>query len=123
MPTQFQTGVSYVTTTAVIATSSSITPEVDCGNCRLVGIQTDGYIVGTQLTFQVAAVSGGEGELYSNAGVEVTYPCSTSEAIPADIPTFLPWEFIKVRTGTSGSPTTQGTASATTLTLILATEA
>ena len=79
-------------------------------NASLVGIQMPGSWTTANLTFQ----GSGDGVTYQNAfdnnGVEVQVVAASSVYIPIP-PTLLPAIYaLNVRSGTSGSPVTQGAA-------------
>lgn len=95
--------------TATISSGQSLSEEINLSEFRLVGIQLPSNISSaTALTFQAGGVSGALDNMYTNAGVELNYTVAASRFIVIDPAHFVGAPFLKVRTGTSGSPTSQG---------------
>lgn len=101
------TTAKYVTVT--IANGASLSGEADLSDARLVGIILPSNISSaTALTFQAGAVSGSLSDMYTSTGSELSYTVAASRYIVVDPADFVGAAYLKVRTGTSGSPTTQG---------------
>lgn len=109
------------TKTAVIAAGASLSGEVDLEGYLLAGIIIPGAWTAANLTFQVSPTSGGTYvDLYDDAGNEVTVTVGgASRGIGVDLlaGVLAQWRFIKLRSGTTGTPVNQ--AAERTLTLVL----
>lgn len=105
------------TVTVTIANGASLSDEVDVGEGRvLVGILMPAAWTAASMTFQAGAVSGALGNLYDEYGTEVEYTVDASRYVAVDIPTFASARYVKVRSGTSGTPVSQ--AAERTITLV-----
>lgn len=105
------------TVTVTIANGASLSDEADVGEGRvLVGILMPAAWTAASMTFQAGAVSGALGNLYDEYGTEVEYTVDASRYVAVDIPTFASARYVKVRSGTSGTPVNQ--AAERTITLV-----
>ncbi len=98
----------YPTATIVIATSTTISPEVDLGGNTLVGIITPSTFDGTALTFQVSDVSGGTFVVPAASNAASTaYTVTTTASIytPIDPIVTKGWRFIKIVTSSAQTTT------------------
>lgn len=96
------------TVTATIPAGGSLSGEVDLNGHQIVAIYMPGTWQAANITFTASNVSGGTFyDVYDSAGNELTVTASASRTI-VDIPELAPLRFIKVRSGTSGTPVTQG---------------
>lgn len=103
----FPTGGASNTKTATINGGSSLSNEVDLNGHTLVGIYMPGTWQAANLTFQASNASGGTFyDVYDSAGNEFVVTAAASRCI-VDIPELAPLRFIKVRSGTTGTPVTQ----------------
>jgi len=103
-------------TTATIAATASLSPQVDIGPGRLVGLLVPSGWTAANITFQ-ASPDGGVtwGNLFTSLGAEVTVVAVAGQFNAID-PTYLQGVVsLKVRSGTSGSPVAQTAAVAVTL--------
>jgi hypothetical protein len=92
-----------------IASGASLSGGADIKGMSLVGIIIPSAWTAADLTFQGSADGGTTyNNVYSSAGVEVQFQVSTSRHMVVDPTQFLGMSHIKVRSGTSGSATTQG---------------
>jgi hypothetical protein len=92
-------------TACVIASGQSLSPAIDLGVGRLVGITTPSNIdSATAVTFQASYDNATWNNVYDSSGVEKTLTVGVSRWIilsPAD---FYGMRYVKVRLGTSGTP-------------------
>ena len=101
------------TITATIANGASLSDELDLVNHRIVTIFMPAAWTAANLTFQVAAVTGGTfQDLYDDVGTEVVVTAAVSRAIGVDLVAgaLASPRFIKIRSGTTGTPVNQGAA-------------
>lgn len=98
--------------TATIADGASLSGAVHVDGRSIVGIQMPGTWTSADLTFQVSADGATYGNVYTTAGVELTATngSATSRYIVLDPLNFLGANYIKVRSGTSGSAVNQSGA-------------
>lgn len=94
--------------TAVISNGLSLTNRIEGGNYRLTAIQTPAAWTAAVLTFQGSPDGVTFTDLYDQYGTEVNFACSTSRSISVDPTLFAGYPFFKIRSGTTGSPVTQG---------------
>ena len=101
----------------VIGSGQSLSEAVDLTDVRALAIQTPASInSATALTFQGSVDGSTWANLYDSTGAEVNVPAAASRFIALDPAIFAGIPFLKVRTGTAGSPTAQ--AADTTLMLV-----
>lgn len=101
--------------TVTIADTASLSDAEDLAGGALVGVITPATLAGTSLTFQASADGTNFYNLYNADGTEYTVTISTSRWTilpPAD---FAGIRWIKLRTGTAGSPQVQNAARTLTL--------
>lgn len=95
--------------TATISNGASLSEEINLTEFRLVGIQLPASISSaTALTFQAGGVSGSLNDMYTSTGSELSYTVAASRFVVVDPADFAGAAFLKIRTGTSASPTSQG---------------
>lgn len=105
---------------ATIAASASVSGEVDIGGATIVGIHMPADWDAANLTFQAAHETGGTyWDVYDDAGTEVSVTAAADRAIGCDAKALelSAWRYIKIRSGTTGTPVTQ--TAARTLVLVL----
>jgi hypothetical protein len=99
------------TLTLTIANGASLSDEADLEGRSLVGIYMPSAWTAANLTFQVAHTSGGTfQDAYDDAGSEVTVTAAASRYIgltSADALCLSAARFLKVRSGTTGTPVNQ----------------
>lgn len=106
------------TTAAVIAAAGNISPAVDLGGLRLMGIVMPATWTTAAITFKVSADGGATwNNLYDSLGAEVSISVAASGAYNIDPAVFAHWKLLKVRSGTSGTPVTQSSGASITLVL------
>lgn len=108
-----------VITTVTIPEDGSLTPAVYLGTKTLVGIETPAEWTAANLTLQAASTEGGTYKnVYDKAGNEYTITAAASRAIAlSEDDLYGIGRWIKVRSGTGGTPVNQ--AADRELTLIL----
>ena len=107
---------SYTTATIVIATSTTLSPEVDLGNNDLVGIITPSNFDGTTMTITAATASGGTFfPVAASNAASTAYTITTTASIFTPIPNTITagLRFIKILCGSAQTTTD------TVLTLVL----
>lgn len=108
------------TTTAVIANGASLSGEIDLQGFSLQAIVMPSAWTAANLTFQASDTSGGTfNNVHDDAGAEVTVTAAASRCIGLDAVAreLDGLRYVKVRSGTSGTPVNQGAER--TLTLLL----
>lgn len=110
------------TQNATIANAASLSDAQDLGNARLAAIAMPAAWTTAGLTFQASADGTTYYDLYAsdNLGTAAEYliGAAASEVISVPIGDFAGLRYLKVRSGTTGTPVAQGAARI--LTLILA---
>lgn len=92
--------------TVTIASGASLSGGRSLGPTTLMGILLPASFTGTSITFQVSRDGDTWGNLYDN-DAEVSHTAAGGIAITVNAFTFTPWSFVKIRSGTAGSPTTE----------------
>jgi len=92
-----------------IAMAQATSGEIDLGSYESIGIYMPNTWTTANLTFQVATKLGGTYyDLYDYTGTEVAVPATAKQAITLQAASFEPWNALKIRSGTSSAPATQG---------------
>lgn len=105
-----------VTLDTEIADGQSLSDVIDLKGMRLAAIILPSGLAGTSLTFQVSADGTTWADAYKTDDSELEYTVAASRAI-TDLLELIGVRFLKIRTGTSGSP--QNQTGAKTLQLVL----
>lgn len=108
MSHQFQNYPQTTTGTIVIATSTTVSAEIDIGDADLVGIWTPSTFDGTDITFTASPTSGGTFAPVAAskaAATAYTIVTTTSTFTPIDPTVFTGLRYIKIVT-TSAQTTT-----------------
>lgn len=93
---------------ATISNGTALSAEIDLSGYSVVAIYMPSAWTAANLTFQAVDVSGGTYEdVYDAAGNELSVIAAASRVL-TDIPELAPIRFLKVRSGTSGTPVNQG---------------
>lgn len=101
------------TMTATIANAASLSDVQNASGMRPVGLQMPAAWTTAALTFAVSYDKGVTyAPLYDGAGNEYTVQAAASRAIALDPAVFSGVRYFKIRSGTNGSPVTQGAARA-----------
>lgn len=107
------------TKSSTIANGAALSAEIDLESYRQIAIYMPSTWTTANLTFQGSNVTGGTFQnIYDSAGNELTITAAASRIL-TDIPELSPFRYIKIRSGTSGTPVNQG--GARTIILILKT--
>lgn len=117
VPAQMTVGVAdHNEYTATIANGASLSGTVDLGTNRLFAIVMPASWTTANLTFQVSADGTNFFDLYDDAGTEVAFTAAASRVIQNSNPgRWLGFRYLKVRSGTSGTPVNQGGARSLTI--------
>lgn len=104
------------TLTATIAATASLSPQIDIGPGRLVGLLVPATWTTAAVTFQ-ASPDGGVtwGNLFTSAGTEFSVAAAVGEFMAIDPTALQGVVSLKVRSGTSASPVAQASSAAVTL--------
>ena len=94
--------------TATISSGGSLSGAVDLGTLTAACIVMSAAWTAADLTFEVSADGSTYVDLYDSIGNEYTVTAAASEALLLDIKDFTPFRYVKVRSGTSGTPVNQG---------------
>jgi hypothetical protein len=112
------TTVARVTAAATIADTQSLSGAVDLGNSVLIGVMAPAANwTAAKLTYQGSV----DGVTYvtvmdPDTGTEYETPSvAAAQGYPVDPKVFLPWRFVKVRSGTTAVPVAQAGGDALTL--------
>lgn len=102
--------------TATIANNAALSGTIDIGTNSLFAIVMPASWTAANLTFQVSADGANFFDLYDDAGTEVTFTAAASRVIQNSNPgRWLGFRYLKVRSGTSGTPVNQGGARSLTI--------
>ena len=112
MPSKAQTTVGCGPTdtfTVTIANGTSLSGAANIGTLGLFAIQMPAAWTSANLTFQVSMDGTNYFNLFDDTGAEVTWVAAAPNIIQSTNPgRWLPFSYIKVRSGTSGVPVNQG---------------
>lgn len=103
-----------VVTTATIGSGAALSGAVDLGSAILSAIQMPAAWTAAAITFDVSADNATFVTL-KYQGAEVSLTVAASEGHTVDTSTFIGWRYLKVRSGTAGTPVNQGGARTITL--------
>lgn len=99
--------------TATIAASGTVSSVVDMGSGRLFAIVMPSVWTAANLTFQASQDGITYSNMFDSTGTEVTFTAAASQYIINAVPVeWIGVRYIKVRSGTSGTPVTQSAAAA-----------
>jgi hypothetical protein len=102
--------------TATIANGASLSGTIDTKGRTLVGIEMPAAWTAASMTYQVSMDGANWRDLYNGDGDELTTAVSTSRFVAFSWYEFLPVRYVKIRSGSSGTPVNQG--GARTLTIV-----
>jgi len=105
------------TVTTTIASGQSLSAAVNLGGLRMFGMIMPTAWTAAGLTFQMSADGTNWYNMYDANGNELTASAAASRYVAFEPANFAPVEWLKVRSGTSGTPVSQGQDS--TLALVL----
>jgi hypothetical protein len=95
---------------ATIANGAALSGAIDLDGYTLCGIQMPSAWTTANLTFQVSADGATYADVYSDSGGEYTVTAAASRYIVLNPADFAGMRFLKVRSGTTGTPVNQGGA-------------
>lgn len=101
------TGSRPIELLATITSGQSVSNVVDLGSKTLLAIITPSDWTAANLTFQVSTDGITYSNMHDNAGVESTVTAAASRYIVVDPANWVGVKYIKVRSGTSGTPVNQ----------------
>lgn len=101
--------------TATIANNANLSEAVTLGGLALLRISMPSAWTTASLTFQGSEDGTTFNDLYDDSGTEVAVAASASRCIVVDPTKFISTPYLKVRSGTSASPVSQGGARTLTL--------
>jgi len=103
---------------ATIASGGSLSAVIDTGGLPICGIQMSAGWDAAAMTFQAAAdLPANVASLYDSSGIEVNVTVAASTFIYIDPSIFAGVRYLKVRSGTAGTPVTQSATRAIVLAL------
>lgn len=103
--------------TATIANGASLSDALDLGNARLYSIQMPAAWTAAALTFQASAEGVTYADVHDTNGTELSYTVAASRFVRLTPDPWFGTRFLKIRSGTSGTPVNQGGARIITLVL------
>lgn len=110
--------IEYLTRDATISNGASLSAAIDLQGRHLIGIVMPADWTAANLTFQVAQTADGTfADVYDSAGNELVAVAAASRFI-CDIPELQGVRFLKIRSGTTGTPVNQGAARTLSLTIV-----
>jgi hypothetical protein len=107
-------GAYPVVATATIASGQSLSGAIDLDRATLSAIIMPAAWTAASVTFQVSADGGTYVDLYDSA-TERAVSVTTSRAYSQSLSDWAPFRYVKIRSGTSASPVSQGAARVITL--------
>lgn len=87
--------------------ATGLSAAIDLGGSRLFCIQTPEALTGTTFTFQSSKDGTTFANMYDASGTELAITVAASRYIIIDPTTFSAVKWLKVRSGTSGTPTNE----------------
>jgi hypothetical protein len=105
------------TTTATIANGASLSGAVNLSGFTLIGIDMPASWTAANLTLQASVDNSTWDNVFDQTGTEVTITAAASRFILLNPADFVSVRYLRVRSGTSGTPVNQG--GARTITLIV----
>lgn len=111
---------AVATVAAAIPLGASLSDPIALGAGRLARIVLPGVLDGaTTLTFQTSYDGATFNNLYDESGNEVTYTVAAGRSVRVPLTDWLGVTWLKIRTGTSGTPVVQTAARTITLVTVL----
>lgn len=95
------------TVTATIAASGSVSPSVNMGGRKLIGFMMPAAWTSADITFQGSFDNSTFYDMYDTTGAEIDYQVAASRFIVVNSALWLAPRFVKVRSGTTGTPVVQ----------------
>jgi hypothetical protein len=108
------------TQTVTVAAGASLSgASTKISGQRLVGVMTASTWDAAKLTFQVSSDGTNYADLYSETAEYEVASVTGAAAVALDPAKFVGWDYVKVRSGTSGAATNQADATIVTLVFML----
>ncbi len=98
--------------TATIANGASLSGAIYLGIGTMCAIQMPAAWTAASLSFQGSTDGSTYNDMYDSSGVEITIAASASQYIVLDPSAFMGFVWVKLRSGTTGTPVNQGAARA-----------
>lgn len=96
-----------ITQTALIANGASLSSVIDLGAGKLVAIQMPAAWTAAALTFQASIDGTNYFDVYDTS-TERNYTVAASRMLVLQLPDWVGIKYLKIRSGTSGTPVNQG---------------
>ena len=110
MATQSTQAYPQALVTATIANAASLSDAIDLQGGRAVAIRMPAAWTTAVLTFQGSEDDSNYADIYTAGGVELQCAAAASRWIILEPQFFLGCRYLKIRSGTSGTPVAQGAA-------------
>lgn len=101
--------------TVTIANGASLSSTADLAGATLIGIITPNTLDGTVITLQASIDNTNFFNVFDGTGTETSLAVSTNRYIPLNPADYVSFRYLKLRTGTSATGTTQGGSRSITL--------
>ena len=96
------------TADAVIANGASLSPAIDLSGTVIVGFVMPASWTAAVLTFQVSDDNVTFNDLYNESGTEISLTVAAARFVRLNPAEWAAIRYLKVRSGTTGSPVNQG---------------
>lgn len=103
------------TIAATIANGAALSDAIALNGNHVDGLVLPAAWTAGALTFQVSLDGATYYDLYDTAGSEVSYTVTAGKAVPLAMSALRGWDYLKLRSGTTGTPVNQGADRAFTL--------
>lgn len=101
--------------TVIIANGESLSSGTKIGGAAIVGVELPAAWTAANLTFQVSTDGSAYKDLYDSTGAEIVVTAAASRYVRLPAVDFFGFRYVKVRSGTSGTPVNQGAERSITL--------
>jgi flagellar hook protein FlgE len=105
------------TTTATIAINQSLSPAINLSGWTLIGIKMPAAWTAADITLQASVNNSTWVDVYDQLGTELTIEVDASRFVIINSPDLKAIRYLKIRSGTSGTPVNQEAARIITLIL------
>jgi len=105
---------NHVVLDAVIPINTALSNELDLNGLNVVGIEMPAGWDAAALTFLGGNTYGELGNVYDGYGVELNLTVVAARMVfLSEVTNLLPWRYVRLRSGTAGTPVNQTTAART----------
>jgi hypothetical protein len=105
-----------VTDVIINQSGNTLTAEINLGPAKLAAIELPASWDAAPLSFQAAKAAGGTYKnIFDSSGGEYTVPAGAGRTVIIPLTDFMAFQFIKVRSGTLGTPVAQSSPRTITL--------